>query len=319
LSFSVAYIITSDRGDTLAGMALDVAIGFGIMSKLMKDHAVHLYATPRQIQSLSDCYFYHTIDLPGHGTVEGEFDFRDRPGEYLGDMDFEEKRVFEVGSANGFFTFFMERQGAEVVGFDLAEEDSWDVVPYSQYDYRSFIAERKRHVERLKNAFWLAHSLFQSKAKMVYGNAYELPANLGPFDISILGCVLQHVRDPFSVLENAARFTKETVVVAEFFPFGLRRFLEQRAKSFATKILGKNLRRAAKFSYVNRACLEFCPDPNGSFLKETWWYIWPETIRRFLEVLGFERTETTYHQKTYGRKSSRFYTVVGHRTRDLLS
>jgi len=106
-----------------------MAIGFVRRSRLMENHSGNPYATPRKIQSLSDCYFYHTIDLPGYGTVEGEFDFRDRPGEYLGDIGFENKRVFEVGSANGFFTFFMEREGAEVVGFDLAEEDSWDVVP----------------------------------------------------------------------------------------------------------------------------------------------------------------------------------------------
>jgi len=71
----------------------------------MKNDAVHLYTTPRKIQSLSDCYFYHTIDLPGYGTIEGEFDFRDRPAEYLGDIGLGNKRVFEVGSANAFFYF----------------------------------------------------------------------------------------------------------------------------------------------------------------------------------------------------------------------
>ena len=252
---------------------MEEPIGFTVSSKLMTNHAGDLYAPPRKIQSLDECYFYHTIDLPGYGTIEGEFDFRDRPGEYLGDIEFANKRVFEVGSANGFFTFFMERQGAEVVGFDLAEEDSWDVVPYTQYDYRSFIAERKGHVERLKNAFWLAHSVFQSKARMVYGNAYKIPASLGPFDVATLGCVLEHVRDPFSVLENAARFTKETVVVTELLPPGPTRLLEERSKGITARILGKNFpTEAAQLSHANEPRMEFCPDPSGSFLKETWWY-----------------------------------------------
>jgi SAM-dependent methyltransferase len=212
---------------------VEVAIESVVSSTLMTDQPGALFAVPRKIESIGDCYFYHTIDLPGHGTVEGEFDLRDRPGEYLGDVDFKNKRVLEIGSANGFFTFFMERQGAEVVGFDLAEEDSWDVVPYTQYDYQSFVAERRRHIEKLKNAFWLAHSLFQSKARVVYGNAYSIPPGLGPFDISTLGCVLEHVRDPFSVLENVARLTKETVVVTELFPFRRRKFLEQRLKHLA--------------------------------------------------------------------------------------
>jgi 2-polyprenyl-3-methyl-5-hydroxy-6-metoxy-1,4-benzoquinol methylase len=286
----------------------------------MTNHAGDLYATPREIQSLNDCYFYHTIDLPGYGTVEGEFDFRDRPGEYLGDIEFAKKRVFEIGSANGFFTFFMERQGAEVVGFDLAEEDSWDVVPYSQYDYQSFIAERRRHIERLKNAFWLAHSLFQSHARMVYGNAYKIPVNLGRFDVCTLGCVLQHVRDPFSVLENAVRAVKDTVVVTELLPAGPTSPLERQLKSVTAHILGKKfLAKTAGLSHAHQPFLEFVPDPNGSFLKETWWYIWPETVKRFLEVLGFENTQTTYYQKKYQGKPSHLYTVVGHRTRALSS
>jgi len=108
--------------------------------------------------------------------------------------------------------------------------------------------------------------------------------------------------------------------VTELFPFGPTRFLEQRLKSITAKFFGKNfLKKAAKFSYVNRPCMEFSPDPNGSFLKETWWYIWPEAIKRFLEVLGFERTETTYYQKKYRGNPSRLYTVVGHRTRALPS
>ena len=282
----------------------------------MPNDAGDLFAAPRQIQSLNDCYFYHTIDLPGYGTVEGEFDFRDRPGDYLGNVALAAKRVFEIGSANGFFTFFMERQGADVVGFDLAETESWDVVPYAQYDYRLFIAERRRHIEKLKNAFWLAHSVFHSKANIVYGDAYKIPESLGPFDVGVLGCVLQHVRDPFSVLENVARVVTDTVVVTELLPQEPTTRVGRQLKRVTAKLSGKPfLRKPLELSHAHEPFLEFCPDPNGSFLKETWWFIWPATVKRFLEVLGFEHTQTTYHQHKYQGHPSHLFTVVGHRTR----
>src|SRR5947208_16942976 len=35
-----------------------------------------VYATPRVVTDLADCYFYHTTDIPGVGTVRGEWDLR---------------------------------------------------------------------------------------------------------------------------------------------------------------------------------------------------------------------------------------------------
>jgi hypothetical protein len=48
----------------------------------------------------------------------------------------------------------------------------------------------------------------------------------------------------------------------------------------------------------------------------TWWYLPPETIVDFLNVLGFEEVEITYHQQLWNDKEARryveisFYTVV---------
>ena len=30
-----------------------------------------IYATPRTVTELGDCHFYHTMDMPGYGCVEG--------------------------------------------------------------------------------------------------------------------------------------------------------------------------------------------------------------------------------------------------------
>jgi hypothetical protein len=54
------------------------------------------YADPRAIRSLSECLFYHSMEIPGYGLVEGQWDLRGRESAYLGGLDFAGKRVLEV-------------------------------------------------------------------------------------------------------------------------------------------------------------------------------------------------------------------------------
>jgi hypothetical protein len=46
------------------------------------------FAEPRAVTSLEDCYFYHTVDIPGYGLVPGEWDPRSNLDAYLGHYDF---------------------------------------------------------------------------------------------------------------------------------------------------------------------------------------------------------------------------------------
>ena len=72
-----------------------------------------IFATPRKVEDLADCYFYHTMELPGRGVIEGQdWDLRGRVDEYLGNVDFAGQRVLEIGPASGFLTFEMEKRGA---------------------------------------------------------------------------------------------------------------------------------------------------------------------------------------------------------------
>ena len=51
---------------------------------------------------LEDCYFYHTMDVPGAGLVTGEWDLRNGVDAYLGHESVAGKRVLELGTASGF-------------------------------------------------------------------------------------------------------------------------------------------------------------------------------------------------------------------------
>ena len=61
-----------------------------------------IYASPRVVTRLEDCFFYHSIEIPGYGLVEGPWDLRASIGDYLGGVDLCGKRVLELGTASGF-------------------------------------------------------------------------------------------------------------------------------------------------------------------------------------------------------------------------
>jgi ubiquinone/menaquinone biosynthesis C-methylase UbiE len=50
---------------------------------------------------------------------------------------------------------------------------------------------------------------------MVYGDARELSRYVGSHDIVLIGQMLVHVRDPLTVLEQACKVARETVIIAE--------------------------------------------------------------------------------------------------------
>lgn len=258
-----------------------------------------IYATPRVVTSLEDCSFYHVMEVPGYGLVKGAWDLRAGAQDYLGNVDFKGKRVLEMGAASGFLTFTMEKQGAEVVAYDLSEDQEWDIVPYAGEDYRQRIQDRKAHIRKLNNGFWLSHRAFESKAKMVHGTVYAVPEAIGPVDIATFGCILLHLRDPFHALYNALRLTRETVVITETLP---------------PRALLRWLWRLDPRGWI--LPMTFLPNPTTHSPQETWWRMSPHVLKKFIGVLGFEKTELTYHTQFKGTKQP-LYTIVGHRTRSL--
>jgi hypothetical protein len=263
-----------------------------------------IYAKPRSITNLDDCYFYHTIEIPGYGLVEGEWDLRRGIRAYLGGVEFKGRRVLELGTASGFVCFHMEKEGADVVAYDLSDQQDWDVVPYADSQYERFLSDRKEHLRKLNNAFWLCHRAFGSNSKMVYGDVYSIPAGIGLVDISTCCSILLHVRDPFLALEKALRLTRETVIITE--PAGLIGMPSP--LRLYKRVLHGRLGPSARF----------LPNWRKRQPKETWWRLSPEIVQSFIGVLGFQRSTVTYHYQTYrrGRINVRLrqFTVVGRRT-----
>lgn len=264
----------------------------GSDSQMQPMSSKDIYAPPQTVTDLDECHFYHSMDIPGYGYVEGEWDLRGHEDEYLGGVDLQGKRVLEVGTASGFLCFYMESQGAEVVAHDLAVEGEWDIVPFSGYDYQQRILDAKTHVGRIHNGYWLCHRAHNSQAKVVYGTTYDIPEEIGLVDVSVVSSVLLHLRDPFLALQNALRLTAETVVIAEMLPT-------------QPQLTGPHMR--------------FMPDFNTCEPKALWWVFSPDIIKRFIGVLGFEDAEVKYHSPMFKRNNAQvpYYTVVGHRTKSI--
>jgi hypothetical protein len=173
------------------------------------------YEQPTPAARIEDGAWYHTFDFPGIGLVQGHQDFRGIEATYLGDVDFRGKRVLEIGPANGYLTFWMERNGADVVCIDVPDSHPWDSVKRTDRDWQTFMAERRRGLQAFRNTFWLAHKLMGSRARVLYTGGYHIPDELGQFDIAVVNAVLIHTERPFEILSQAARHTTERMVVAE--------------------------------------------------------------------------------------------------------
>jgi SAM-dependent methyltransferase len=220
------------------------------------------YADPMPVSGPAECYFYHSLNLPEFGEIKGHWDLRDVATAYLGNVDYEGKRVLDVGTASGFLTFEMEKMGADVVSFDIDDGANWDVVPHFAIRNRLNqirIAQRASDI-MLKKGYWLSHGQLKSKAKVVYGNIYDMPKDMGAFDVVFYGMIVGHLRDVFQALYNGARLCTDTMIVTSMFAEG-----EQPVAKFWPK-----------------------PEDSSNYAIKSWWGLNIGVMRAMLGVLGFE-------------------------------
>ncbi|MFN2499235.1 MAG: class I SAM-dependent methyltransferase [Pyrinomonadaceae bacterium] len=220
-----------------------------------------LFASPRVITDLKDCYFYHTMDLPEFGLIRAHWDLRGRFDEYIGGVDVAGKSVLDIGAATGFLSFEAEKRGARVVSFDMEKGSQQTFLPFKDKSYYSdhnrWANEYSAQIEKWKNAYWLCHRLLESSARVYYGDVYNLPSSLGRFDVTIVGSVLEHLSDQVTALASIARVTAETLVLV-------------------TPLL-----------YSDEPVARFEPRASNPEYDYTWWTYSVAVYREVLGMLGF--------------------------------
>ena len=241
--------------------------------------------------TLQDCDFYHSVDIPGRGAVQGQWDLRGREADYLGHTPLAGKSVHEIGPASGHLSFWMEAQGAKVTVFDLSEDGTWDFVPFKGLDLQAEHARRREHLRRLQNSWWLLREGLGAKAEAVYGTVYDIDASLGSFDMVTLNSVLLHLRDPMGAMIKAASVCGKTLVVTEVAEEHYNRRTPWRRDSLA---------------------LSFLPRAGRPESHDAWFVIPSGVAVEMMRILGF-RTTLTRHKQAYQFGQYRMYTVVGER------
>ena len=153
--------------------------------------------------------WYHTIDL-GNGLISrGVYDHRPIVNCYGLPDSLCGKTVLDVGTADGFWAFEMERRGADrVVAIDIACYGDFDWLP--QIRAKMGLALEVRGQTR----FNIAHALRRSRVEYMICSVYELsPETVGVFDVVFCGSLLLHLQNPIKALVNIRSVTKEFAIV----------------------------------------------------------------------------------------------------------
>jgi tRNA (mo5U34)-methyltransferase len=143
-------------------------------------------------QRLSKQGWWHSFELPDGALVEGVNSLdaqKARIAQFPIPLDLTGKRALDIGAWDGWFTFELERRGAEVVAIDR-----WD-------------NPRFREMQ----------AVLGSRAEYKQLNVYDLdPAKLGRFDVVLFLGVLYHLKHPLLALERVCSVTDDFAAVESF-------------------------------------------------------------------------------------------------------
>jgi tRNA (mo5U34)-methyltransferase len=154
--------------------------------------------------------WYHTIELPEGTVTDGRFDHRPLVPHYGLPEEMSGMRALDVGTADGFWAFEMERRGAAVVALELPRMSDRDFPPAARRLIRS-------HADRAPGRrFELARSALGSQVELVRLTVYDIdPSRLGSFDFVHAGDILLHLRDPAAALAAIRSVTSKQAHIVD--------------------------------------------------------------------------------------------------------
>jgi tRNA (mo5U34)-methyltransferase len=143
--------------------------------------------------------WYHCLEVAPGIVTPGLFDLRPVV-ERMPWPDVRGLRCLDVGTADGFLAFELERRGAaEVVALDLPEPEDWDWEAHTAAVGPEYV--RALFGSEVSAGLRTACELLGSTVQTVPGSVYDLdPAWLGSFDVVVCGSLLLHLRDPLRAL-----------------------------------------------------------------------------------------------------------------------
>jgi tRNA (mo5U34)-methyltransferase len=201
--------------------------------------------------------WYHTLELGDGIVTPGWFDLRGLPEKIRFPLDLRGKRCLDIGTFDGFWSFEMERRGAdEVLAIDILDPASWDWPANSGSAVLAAIGERKDRGQ----GFDIAREAIVSKVTRVEKSVYDLsPEEDGIFDFVYFGSLLLHLRDPIGALMQARAVCRDAILLVDAIDLG-RTILHPRKPVATLDAIG----------------------------RPWWWRPNIATLQRMVEAAGFE-------------------------------
>jgi tRNA (mo5U34)-methyltransferase len=166
------------------------------VSLLTRDpvRALQFELPPEQAEYVE--HWYHTITFPDGEVTPGIYDHRDLLPHYGLPDDLTGKRALDVGTANGYWAFEMERRGAEVTAMDVSSSSELDFPP-QVHALLGKLPSRPRG-----QRFREAHARLGSRVAYKDLSIYKLDASIGVFDLVHAGDILLHLERPLEALRR---------------------------------------------------------------------------------------------------------------------
>lgn len=151
--------------------------------------------------------WYHTIEL-GSGLVSrGAYDHRSIVDCYGIPPSLKGKTALDVGTWDGFWSFELEKRGAErVVAIDVSCIGDFDWLPTVKAGLGTAATRQSN--------FPLARAMRRSRVDRRICSVYDLsPETVGVFDVVFCGDVLLHLHNPLKALLNIVSVTRELAII----------------------------------------------------------------------------------------------------------
>jgi tRNA (mo5U34)-methyltransferase len=168
--------------------------------------------------------WYHTIELPGGVVTDGVFDHRPLVPHYGLPADLSGRRALDVGTADGFWAFELERRGAEVTALDIERLSDLDLPPALRQGVLESGAD-----SAFEFHFDEAHQRLGSSVRLLRGSVFTLdPGELGTFDLVHCGDLLVHLERPLEALRRLRAVTAGEALIADVVSFHPGTLIEYR-------------------------------------------------------------------------------------------
>ncbi len=143
-------------------------------------------------REFEDQGWWHSFELPDGRRIEGICTvdgLRKRIDQYPIPEDLRGARVLDIGASDGWYSFEMERRGADVLAVDCRDNPRFHQI----------------------------HAALKSSVEYRQMDVYELtPEKVGRFDIVLFMGVFHHLKHPLLALERVCAITKQLAAIDSF-------------------------------------------------------------------------------------------------------